>query len=168
MEISGGIDICQMSFPIGATAILLLVCILSLLSTKYPAQKNYAGQQDIKSEQYSFVCVLRVDRLPGLDNPMQSPRRRARFPAASTPAGEPCHFHCQKSHVLDVPIQFPAQGHGRRASCFRGRSLRPPQRYLRSHLPKSKPRQARHSRVLCCSPSFLRLTWRFPAGIWGL
>ena len=105
MEISGGIDICQMSFPIGATAILLLVCI------NCPAQENCAGQQDIKSEQYSFVCVLRVDRLPGLDNPMQSPRRRARFPAASTPAGEPCHFHCQKSHVLDVPIQFPAQGH---------------------------------------------------------
>ena len=39
MEISGGIDICQMSFPTGATAILLLVCILSLLSTKCPAQK---------------------------------------------------------------------------------------------------------------------------------
>ena len=37
MEISGGIDICQMSFPTGATAILLLVCILSLLSTKCPA-----------------------------------------------------------------------------------------------------------------------------------
>ena len=64
MEISGGIDICQMSFPTGATAILLLVCILSLLSTKCPAQKNCAGQQVIKSEQYSFVCVLRADRLP--------------------------------------------------------------------------------------------------------
>ena len=37
MEISGGIDICQMSFPTGATAILLLVCILPLLSTKCPA-----------------------------------------------------------------------------------------------------------------------------------
>ena len=37
MEISGGIDICQMSFPTGATAILLFVCILSLLSTKCPA-----------------------------------------------------------------------------------------------------------------------------------
>ena len=33
MEISGGIDICQISFPTGATAILLLVCILSLFST---------------------------------------------------------------------------------------------------------------------------------------
>ena len=39
MEISGGIDICQMSFPTGATAILLLVCILSLFSTNCPAQK---------------------------------------------------------------------------------------------------------------------------------
>ena len=37
---------------------------LSLLSTKCPAQKNCAGQQVIKSEQYSFVCVLRADRLP--------------------------------------------------------------------------------------------------------
>ena len=36
MEISGGIDICQMSFPTGATAILLLVCMLSLFSTNYP------------------------------------------------------------------------------------------------------------------------------------
>ena len=36
MEISGGIDICQMSFPTGATAILLLVCILSLFSTNCP------------------------------------------------------------------------------------------------------------------------------------
>ena len=40
MEISGGIDICQMSLPTGATAILLLVCILSLLSTNCPVQKN--------------------------------------------------------------------------------------------------------------------------------
>ena len=39
MEISGGIDICQMSFPMGATAILLLVCILSLFSTNCPVQK---------------------------------------------------------------------------------------------------------------------------------
>ena len=37
MEISGGIDICQISFPTGTTAILLLVCILFLLSTKCPA-----------------------------------------------------------------------------------------------------------------------------------
>src|SRR5699024_5533558 len=96
MEISGGIDICQMSFPTGATAILLLVCILSLLSTKCPAQKHCAGQQDIKSERYSFVCVLRVDRLPGLDNPMQSLRRRARFPATSTPAGGLCPFRSQR------------------------------------------------------------------------
>lgn len=36
MEISGGIDICQMSFPTGATAILLLVCMLSLFSTNCP------------------------------------------------------------------------------------------------------------------------------------
>mgnify|MGYP006951840267 FL=1 len=36
MEISGGIDICQISFPTGATAILLLVCILSLFSTNCP------------------------------------------------------------------------------------------------------------------------------------
>ena len=40
MEISGGIDICQMSFPTGATAILLLVCMLSLFSTNCPVQKN--------------------------------------------------------------------------------------------------------------------------------
>ena len=39
MEISGGIDICQISLPTGATAILLLACILSLLSTNCPAQK---------------------------------------------------------------------------------------------------------------------------------
>ena len=91
-----------MSFPTGATAILLLVCILSLLSTKCPAQKHCAGQQDIKSERYSFVCVLRVDRLPGLDNPMQSLRRRARFPAASTPAGGPCRFSLSKDLPLPV------------------------------------------------------------------
>ena len=36
MEISGGIDICQMSFQTGATAILLLVCMLSLFSTNCP------------------------------------------------------------------------------------------------------------------------------------
>ena len=36
MEISGGIDICQMSFPTGVTAILLLVCMLSLFSTNCP------------------------------------------------------------------------------------------------------------------------------------
>ena len=118
MEISGGIDICQMSLPTGATAILLLVCILSLLSTNCPAQKNCAGQRDIKSEQYSFVCVLRADRLPGPDNPMQSPRRHARFPVASTPAGEPCRFHCQKSHVPDVPIRFLGQGHGAASIIF--------------------------------------------------
>ena len=100
--------------------------------------------------------------------PMQPPRRHARFPAASTPAGEPCHFHCQKSHVPDVPIQFPAQGHGRRASCFRGRSFRPPQRYLRSHLPKPGSRQVRHNKGLCCSPSLLRLVLQSPAYIWGL
>ena len=168
MEISGGIDICQMSFPTGATAILLLVCILSLLSTKCPAQKIAPDSRIIKSERYSFVCVLRVDWLPGLDTPMQPPRHRARFPAASTPAGEPCHFHCQKSHVPDVPIQFPAQGHGRRASCFRGRSFRPPQRYLRSHLPKLGSRQVRHNKGLCCSPSLLRLVLQSPAYIWGL
>ena len=74
MEISGGIDICQMSFPTGATAILLLVCILSLLSTKCPA--------------------------------------------ASTPAGEPFLFRCQKSRVSDAPIRFQGQGHGRPASYF--------------------------------------------------
>ena len=118
MEISGGIDICQMSLPTGATAILLLVCILSLLSTNWQAQKNCAGQRDIKSEQYSFVCVLRADRLPGTDNPMQSPRRYARFPVASTPAGEPCRFHCQKSHVPDVPIRFLGQGHGAASIIF--------------------------------------------------
>ena len=56
MEISGGIDICQMSLPTGATAILLLVCILSP-----PLHKL--------SEQYSFVCVLWADRLPGPDSP---------------------------------------------------------------------------------------------------
>lgn len=83
MEISGGIDICQMSFPTGATAILLLVCILSLLSTKCPAQKIAPDSRIIKSERYSFVCVLRVDWLPGPDTPMQPPRHRARFPAAS-------------------------------------------------------------------------------------
>ena len=31
-----GIDICQMSFPTGATAILLFICILSLFSTNCP------------------------------------------------------------------------------------------------------------------------------------
>ena len=36
MEISGGIDICQMSFPTGATAILLFVCMLSFFSTNCP------------------------------------------------------------------------------------------------------------------------------------
>ena len=36
MEISGGIDICQMSFPTGATAILLLVCMLSTFSANCP------------------------------------------------------------------------------------------------------------------------------------
>ena len=83
MEISGGIDICQMSFPTGATAILLFVCILSLLSTKCPAQKIAPDSRIIKSERYSFVCVLRVECLPGLDTPMQPPRHRVRFPAAS-------------------------------------------------------------------------------------
>ena len=135
---------------------------------KVSGAKNCAGQRDIKSERYSFVCVLRVDRLPWPDSPMQSPRRHARFPVASTPAGEPCHFHCQKSHVPDVPIQFPAQGHGRRASCFRGLSFRPPQRYLRSHLPKLGSRQVRHNKGLCCSPSLLRLVLQSPAYIWGL
>ena len=63
-----------MSFPTGATAILLLVCILSLLYTKCPA--------------------------------------------ASTPAGEPFLFRCQKSRVPDAPIRFQGQGHGRPASYF--------------------------------------------------
>lgn len=121
-----------------------------------------------KSEQYSFVCVQRDDRLPGPDNPMQSPRRHARFPVASTPAGEPCRFHCQKSHVPDVPIRFPGQGHGQRASYFQGRSFRPQQRCLRSHLPKPGSRQVRHNKGLCCSPSLLRLVLQSPSYIWGL
>ena len=168
MEISGGIDICQMSFPTGATAILLLVCILSLLSTKCPAQKHCAGQQDIKSERYSFVCVLRVDRLPGLDNPMQSPRHRARFPATSTPAGGLCPFRSQRFPAPGVPIRFPAQGHGQRASYFQERSFRLPQRCLRSHLPELKSRQARHNRGLRCFPLLLHLVLRSPVYIWGL
>ena len=49
------------------------------------------------SEQYSFVCVLWADRLPGPDSPMQSLRHHARFPLASTPAGDSCRFRCQKS-----------------------------------------------------------------------
>ena len=116
-------------------------------------RKNIApDSRNFKSERYSFVCVLRVDRLPGLDNPMQSPRRLARFPAVSTPAGEPCLFRCRKSHVPDAPIRFQDQGHGRPASYFQGRSFRPPQRCLHRHLPKPKPRQAHHSRGLCCLP----------------
>ena len=132
------------------------------------AKKLRRTAGDIKSEQYSFVCVQRDDRLPGLDNPMQSPRRHARFPVASTPAGEPCRFHCQKSHVPDVPIRFPGQGHGQRASYFQGRSFRPQQRCLRSHLPKPGSRQVRHNKGLCCSPSLLRLVLQSPSYIWGL
>ena len=113
-----------MSFPTGATAILLFVCILSLLSTKCPAQKIAPDSRIIKSERYSFVCVLRVEWLPGLDTPMQPPRHRVRFPAAS---------------IL------------RKGGLHR-------------HLPK--PRQAHHSRGLCCSPSLLRLTLRSPVYIW--
>ena len=167
MEISGVSDICQMSFPTGTTAILLYVCILYLLSINCPAQENCAGQQDIKSEQYSFVCVLRLTGFHGLDSPLQSHRRRAGCPAASTPAGGLCLFRCQRFPAPGVPIRFPAQGHGQRASYFQERSFHPRQRCLRSHLPKSKPRHARQSRGRCCAPSFLRLTWRFPACIWG-
>ena len=132
--------------------------------TKYPAQKNCAGQQDIKSEQYSFVCVLRADRLPGPDNPMQSLRRRARFPRQlPLPQESLAFFTVKNPHVPDVPIQFPDQGHGRPASYFQGRSFHPPQRCLRSHLPKTRiTTGARRSRDLCCSPSLLRLTWRSP------
>ena len=65
---------------------------------KLSGAKNCAGQRDIKSEQYSFVCVLRVDRLPGLDNPMQSPRRRARFPAASVLHKGTCGAICQNQN----------------------------------------------------------------------
>ena len=54
----------RISMFVGIATVAVLVCILSLLSTKCPAQKNCAGQQVIKSEQYSFVCVLRADRLP--------------------------------------------------------------------------------------------------------
>ena len=43
-------------------------------------------------------------------------------------------------------------------------SFHPPQRCLHRHLPK--PRQAHHSRGLCCSPSLLRLTLRSPVYIW--
>ena len=123
-------------------------------------RKNIApGQQDIKSERYSFVCVLRVDRPPGLDNPMQSPRHRARFPATSTPAGGLCPFRSQRFPAPGVPIRFPAQGHGQRASYFQERSFRLPQRCLRSHLPELKSRQARHNRGLRCFPLLLHLVF---------
>ena len=168
MEISGGIDICQISFPTGMTAILFSVCIRSLAFHKLSGAKNCAGRQDIKSEQYSFVSALRVDRLPGLDNPMQSLRRRARFPAASTPAGGLCPFRSQRFPAPGVPIRFPAQGHGQRASYFQERSFRLPQRCLRSHLPELKSRQARHNRGLRCFPLLLHLVLRSPVYIWGL
>ena len=96
---------------------------------------------------------------------MQPPRHRARFPAASTPAREPFLFRCQKSRVPDAPIRLQGQGHGQPASYFQGRSFHPPQRCLLRHLPKPKPRQAHHSRGLCCSPSLLRLVLQSPAYI---
>ena len=108
MEISGGIDICQMSLPTGATAILLFVCILSLLSTNCPGQKNCVVQRDIKSKQYSFICVLRAYRLPGPDSPMQSPRCHARFPVASTPATDSYYFRCEN-------LTFPMNPYGSQA-----------------------------------------------------
>ena len=66
------------------------------------------------------------------------------------------------------PYGSQPKSNGRRASYFQGRSFHPLQRCLRSHLPEPKSRQARHNKGLYCSPSLLRLTWRFPAGIWGL
>lgn len=67
MEISGGIDICQMSFPTGATAILLLVCILSLLSTKCPAASilrsaRFSSMQTTKKPHgYHKIAVWQKD-----------------------------------------------------------------------------------------------------------
>ena len=101
MEISGGIDICQMSFPTGATAILLLVCILSLLSTKCPAASilrsaRFSSMQTTKKPHgYHKIAVWQKD-----DRIRKSPLKFYVY-HYSEPSGD-----CQASIFLINPIRL--------------------------------------------------------------